>query len=170
MVAKAHELRCRSVAAFCAFDGEPDLTRGLLALDQAGIQLALPVMESGAQAGMVMREWRPGAELTKHPFGIQEPRSGVPILLSEIDMVLMPLVGWDLQGNRLGMGAGNYDRLFETLVFADKPLRVGVAFSIQQVESVPADALDVHMHALISELGWTPFIKRNRGNPVCVTG
>ena len=72
---------------------------------------------------------------------------------ASFDMLIMPLVGYDLQGNRLGLGSGYYDRYLEPLRDSPAPLRVGVAYSLQEVAPLKPDSWDISLHALVNELG-----------------
>ena len=90
------------------------------------------------------------ADLVDGIWGIREPRLDAPLMdISDIDMVLMPGLAFDRTGNRLGYGAGFYDRLLANS--ADKPVRVAAAFDCQWVDAVPVDAHDRRCHWLVSE-------------------
>ena len=92
--------------------------------------------------------------MIKSRFGIPEPCGSPEIPLSNIDLLLMPLVGWDESGNRLGMGAGYYDRALQSSGQSDVPIRAGVAYQLQKVPGVPVDPWDIRLHMLLSETGW----------------
>ena len=79
--------------------------------------------------------------------------------LSQLDIVLLPLLAFDDRGNRLGMGGGYYDRLFASRLHrkTKQPLRVGLAFDCQQAERLPMQAWDVPLHAVVTESGWRFF-------------
>ena len=74
------------------------------------------------------------------------------------DMLLMPLVGYDRFGNRLGMGAGYYDRCLESLSDLATPLRVGIAYSLQEIDPVAKNKWDIPLHGLVNEHGWFTFV------------
>jgi 5-formyltetrahydrofolate cyclo-ligase len=67
------------------------------------------------------------------------------------DLILTPLVAFDRSLARLGQGAGHYDRAFARYPLAR---RIGVAFSVQEVERLPTDAWDVPLHAIVTEREW----------------
>ena len=69
----------------------------------------------------------------------------------------MPLVGYDHLGNRLGMGAGYYDRHLESLRNSSLPLRVGIAYSLQEIESLKQNDWDIPLHGVVNENGWFTF-------------
>lgn len=114
---------------------------------EAGCQIALPHVTSRAEP-MRFLAWDTEAALVAGPFGLSQPDLAAAELLP--DIILTPLVGFDAQRNRLGQGAGYYDRAFAR--FPDA-WRVGIALSVQQVDSLPADAWDVPLHLIVTERG-----------------
>ncbi|HSM68566.1 MAG TPA: 5-formyltetrahydrofolate cyclo-ligase [Xanthomonadales bacterium] len=146
-----------SLAAYWPFDGEPDLRPALAELHERGHRVCLPIVADAPGAGLQMRHWLPDVPMLNNRHGVPEPSDCEPVPLQEIDVVFMPLVGWDRHGHRLGMGAGYYDRYLAPVAELERPLRVGVAYAVQEVEALPADAWDVPLHGLLSENGWTPF-------------
>ena len=135
-----------------AFDGEPDLGPLLEQWRAQGVCVALPVIDR--QSGLSFREWRADAAVQKNWYGIDESPEGVELAIGDLDVMLVPLVAWDDHGNRLGMGAGYYDRALEPHRASMQPLRVGVAFAAQRAEQLPADEFDVPLHAVVTERGW----------------
>lgn len=91
--------------------------------------------------------------LTTGRFGIREPDpdAAVQVLPDEGDTILVPGLAFDRRGGRLGRGGGFYDRFLERWPNA---FRVGVAFSSQLIESVPCEAHDVRVDAVVTEDGW----------------
>lgn len=146
----------KSISAFLAFDGEPDLRPALIDLSASGLELALPVMtDNTTKRTLQFRAWHPETALSRNAFGIEEPDAERLVHLRDIDLVLIPLVAWDRFGNRLGMGAGYYDHALSALAGSDQPRRVGIGYSIQQADKLPAEPWDVLMHQVITENG--PF-------------
>ena len=86
-------------------------------------------------------------------FGIGEPTGPEFSDTDSIDIIIVPGVAFDRQGNRLGRGRGFYDRLLKTTPNA---IKIGVAFDFQVVDQVPTEPLDVPMNLIISE---TPCLK-----------
>lgn len=98
--------------------------------------------------------------MSVNSFGIKEPDATESDYLQpeQLDAVLVPLVGFDSQCNRMGMGGGYYDRSFsQRRTSASKPLLVGVAFDLQEVESVHADWWDVPLDYIVTQ---TRIIRR----------
>ncbi len=149
----------RSIAAFWPFNGEPDVTPLFEPLLEAGCELALPVISSGNDHGMQFYAWQPDLELATNRYGIPEPSGTVAVAIQDIDLLLMPLVGYDRLGNRLGMGGGYYDRHLELLRHAKKPLRAGIAYSLQEVDTLGSNQWDIPLHGVVNEHGWFTFVQ-----------
>jgi 5-formyltetrahydrofolate cyclo-ligase len=155
LVRHARESEFGIIAAFLAFDGEPDLTLGLTELERSGATLALPVVhETPGRNQMVFRRWSPDGPLRPNRFGILEPVGTPEVPLPQIELVLIPMVGWDRHGNRLGMGASFYDRALQPFADSERPRRVGVAYGVQELKHVPVDPWDVPLHGILNENGW----------------
>jgi len=142
------------VAAFLAFDGEPDLAPALSQLERQGVRLALPVVrDAPVRPDICFRQWSAGSEMRPNRYGIQEPVGTLEIHLDEIDLALIPMVAWDPFGGRLGMGASFYDRLFQPLADQLRPVRMGVAYQLQKVARIPLDPWDIRLHSVLTEVG-----------------
>jgi 5-formyltetrahydrofolate cyclo-ligase len=135
------------IALYLAADGEIDTTP-LSKLGRAQHkQLFLPVIE--ADNSLRFAEWRPDSVLSKNRFGIPEPPAQARCCpAQDLDIVFLPLVGWDLQGGRLGMGGGFYDR---TLAGITGPLLVGLAHANQQVDCIPREEWDISLNFIASD-------------------
>lgn len=144
------------LAAFLAFRGEPDLMPALEALHHAGRRIWLPVVDGDA---MIFRRWIPGAAMQANRYGIDEPVEGNLCPPDKLEVVLMPLVAFSPTGTRLGMGAGYYDRTFAFCRHRPEsgPLLAGVAYALQEVDSLPAESWDVPLDAVITERGLRQF-------------
>jgi 5-formyltetrahydrofolate cyclo-ligase len=143
-----------------AFDGEPDLAPALRELERRGVRLAVPIVQddpthagSPGGAAICYRRWSSDGDMRPNRYGILEPAGALEVGLAEVDLALIPLVAWDAAGGRLGMGAGFYDRLFQPFAGEARPLRVGVAYGVQQVDRVPCEAWDVSLHMMLTEAG-----------------
>jgi 5-formyltetrahydrofolate cyclo-ligase len=156
----AERLQPSLIAAFRAFDGEPDVLPALRELESRGARLALPVVQkdpthAGGAGGarICFRRWASGSELRRNRFGILEPVGTLEVGLAEVDLALVPLVAWDAAGGRLGMGASFYDRLFQPFASDPRPLRVGVAYGVQEIDRVPLEPWDVPLHMVLTDNG-----------------
>lgn len=145
------------VAGYWAMDGEIALHAWQLQLPKA-LAYCLPVLNDDGR--LLFAPWRPGESLTSNRFGIPEPDVAPNVLLNPeaMAMVVLPLVGFDVNCQRLGMGGGWYDRSFAASHRArhvsggrEPPLLVGAAFAVQQVDRVPVHAWDVALDAVCTE-------------------
>jgi 5-formyltetrahydrofolate cyclo-ligase len=145
--------KAKHVALYIANDGELDphlLAKRAVAL---GKTCYLPVLDPRRPA-MTFARWQPGDKLIRNRFGIPEPLPQAPRLSPEkLDLVCLPLVGFDDQGNRLGMGGGFYDRTFayRHTYPKSKPLLVGMAHACQQVPSLPVQPWDVPLDMILTD-------------------
>ncbi len=139
------------VSAYLAFDGEPDLAASFTPLRQAGFQLALPfIQQQDGASRMIFRLWRPDDTLIDNQLGFAEPSEGEVLNPADLGVILLPLVAWDSNGARLGMGAGYYDKALSPLRELALPLRIGIAFDVQRSDEIPTDTHDIPLHELIS--------------------
>jgi len=95
-------------------------------------------------------------KFTRNRFGVAEPAVHNSMLVSarNLDAVIVPLLGFDKDANRIGMGGGFYDRSFAFRKYRHKwqhPLLIGVAYSFQQVESLPTEPWDVPLDVVVTE-------------------
>lgn len=135
------------IALYLANDGEIDTsTLAALCRDQ-GKQLFLPVIKENSE--LEFAAWDTNSTLQVNRFGIPEPGGEAERCSAlALDIVILPLVAWDLQGGRLGMGGGFYDR---ALAGVTGPLLVGLAHAIQQVDSMPRDPWDISMDFVVTD-------------------
>ena len=130
------EQKARSIACYWPFNGEPDIMPVCRQLMANGCEFALPVVSGKDDHLMNFYSWRQKTNLIKNRYGICEPEKSTLLPISDFDMLIIPLVGYDRCGNRLGMGAGYYDRHLELLRNSDTPLRVGIAYSLQEIDPI----------------------------------
>ncbi|MBL8336475.1 MAG: 5-formyltetrahydrofolate cyclo-ligase [Rhodoferax sp.] len=128
------------------FDPRP----AIRAWRQAGAQAALPVVLAKGQA-LEFRAWWPGAPTRKAVFDLPEPQ-GTPVLRP--DVLLMPPLGFDAAGYRLGYGGGFYDITLATM--DPQPLKVGVGYELSRLDSIDPLPHDVPMDIVITEAGVFP--------------
>jgi 5,10-methenyltetrahydrofolate synthetase len=132
---------------YSPFRGEPDVREAVLRFREAGATLALPVVVT-REAPLVYREWWPGAPMERGALGVPIPAASASV---QPDAVLMPPVGFDAQGYRLGYGGGYFDR---TLAAArPQPLKIGIAFELSRIATIHPCAHDVPMDLVITERG-----------------
>ena len=139
--------RAQVVGGYRAIRGEVGLDAALTRLHEGGAMVTVPRV-SGDR--MDFLPWTSASETVAGSFGISEPLNGVPVQLSQHDVVLVPLVAFDETGQRLGQGGGFYDRVIAA-AGAARPLLIGVAHAFQQVRSVPVEAWDMPLDAVVTE-------------------
>lgn len=161
----------RCIGAYRGLRGEVDLTALTCALARRGTRIALPVMDTRRDGRMHFHEWHPEDRLCHNGFGIAEPCPGAPrVWRREMQVVLMPLVAFDRHGNRMGMGAGYYDRYFARRRFGiHRPRLIGVAHGLQQVEALPVQPWDVPLDAVVTETGWHVFPRHGQATATLQT-
>lgn len=141
------------VAGFWPLAGEIDPRPLLEALRARGHPLALPVTPApGTAPSLVFRVWEGDPDaLEPGPFHTRQPAATAPVV--EPDWILVPLVGFDRRGHRLGHGAGYYDRFLD----GRAATAVGLAFDCQEVPlaegGVPAEPHDVPLAAVVTDQG-----------------
>ncbi len=136
------------VASYVPMAGEADPALLEQAATAVGCAIALPHITT-RDAPMRFLAVDSDAALVPGPFGLRQPRHDAPALVP--DIILTPLVAFDSRLNRLGQGAGYYDRVFDAFPTA---WRIGIAWSAQRVDAVPVESWDVKLHAIVTEQEW----------------
>lgn len=140
--------RSEIVAGYWPIRDEMDIKDIIARLMDAGQPVCLPVV-LGDEQPLELRLWQDGAPLYEAGFGTLAPEESAPRV--EPDVILMPLLGFDRQGTRLGYGGGYYDRTLAAL--GRRPRLVGFAFALQEVDHIPREAHDVPLDAIVTEQG-----------------
>ncbi|HQT63389.1 MAG: 5-formyltetrahydrofolate cyclo-ligase [Acidocella sp. 20-57-95] len=131
------------VAAFISLPGEISTAPILAALHEKNFDICLPVTPRRGEP-LTFRQWRPGDVMVAGRMGTQHTEGAEMVP----DFILVPLLAFDRFGNRLGYGAGYYDR---TLTQLPNAYRLGCAFAAQELDDVPAGPNDVRLHAIATE-------------------
>jgi 5-formyltetrahydrofolate cyclo-ligase len=138
----------RGVLALCwPYRGEYDARHLAARLRRAGATTALPVIVA-PRAPLVFREWHPGVRLGDGPLGIPFPMDSPQV---QPDVVLLPMVGFDSRGYRLGYGGGYFDRTMAAI--SRRPLLIGVAHELAKLDSVFPQPHDVPVDYVVTEQG-----------------
>ncbi len=95
------------------------------------------------------REWRPGDVLVKGGFGVREPGPDAPECFPKV--LLVPLAAFDRACQRIGYGKGHFDRAIAALSELHRVIAIGLAYSVQEVASVPAEAHDRRLDIIVTE-------------------
>lgn len=137
------------VAGYRAMGGEADPAALLAYAADRGKTIALPYVERRS-VPMRFLAWRPGDPLKPGVLGLEQPDLDAAEEVAP-DLILAPLLGFDRRLHRLGQGAAHYDRAFARYPDA---VRVGIAWSVQEVDLVPDDPWDVPLDAVLTEREW----------------
>ncbi|HET8708378.1 MAG TPA: 5-formyltetrahydrofolate cyclo-ligase, partial [Pseudomonadales bacterium] len=155
-------IHARDIAVYMANDGEidprPFVDWARRHRKRIWLPLIHPLQHNHMRLALLGQRWK------RNRFGIQEPAVTYADTLPawRMDVICLPLVGFDAHGNRLGMGKGFYDR---TLAFLrdtrpiKAPLLVGLAHACQQVDSLPAADWDVPLDLIATDREIMPVIK-----------
>nr|WP_232504219.1 5-formyltetrahydrofolate cyclo-ligase [Shewanella benthica] len=152
MLAEIIKLEAKHVALYLTNDGELD-TRVLIdALWKLDVQIYLPRLHPFCKGNLVFLAYMPSTLLVQNSLNIWEPKLDITqmILPHRLDVVVTPLVAFDLSGNRMGMGGGFYDRTLANWSLTGKPYPIGFAHDCQQVESLPCEHWDVPLPMLVT--------------------
>ncbi|SFJ53224.1 5-formyltetrahydrofolate cyclo-ligase [Jannaschia pohangensis] len=145
LFARLCALRGKTIAGYLPIGSEAD-PRGAMRVLCADNRICVPVV-TGRGAPLRFRDWTPGCAVAPGDFGVMVPTEGgwrMP------DVVIVPLVGFDGRGNRLGYGGGFYDR---TLAGLTDTLIVGFALDAQRLPDLPVEPTDVALPWIVTESG-----------------
>jgi 5-formyltetrahydrofolate cyclo-ligase len=152
-------LRCQRIACYLANDGEID---PIYIIEQAwlrGKQVYLPVLQplkNNQKNKLRFAPFKLESSMCINKYGIQEPvaHPNQTLGAQQIDLMLLPLVAFDANNNRLGMGGGYYDRSLAYLSnrqYNRKPYLIGLAHELQKTDQLPVGKWDVRMDAIVTE-------------------
>jgi len=152
----------RRIAVYLPVEGEVDTHSIITRAWVMGKRVYLPVLVPHRQNQLWFAPYQPDTPLVRNRFGIPEPEivHRQRVAAYALDLVLTPLVGFDNQGNRLGMGGGFYDRTFAFLQQRQlwhKPCLVGIAYDFQQLPRLPVKPWDVPLTAVVTDSRWHVF-------------
>jgi 5-formyltetrahydrofolate cyclo-ligase len=142
----------RHVAAYLDYGSELQTTPLIDWLLANGKRVYVPKI--GANQRMRFVQLTRHTALRQNLFGILQPAPSRPARSPRhMDVILLPLLGFDLRGTRLGTGGGYYDRALAFPCVSRKPLLIGYGYAQQNVESIPAEPWDIRLDAVATELG-----------------
>ena len=144
----AFDVLAGACIGFCwPFKGEPDPRFFVHAMRKRGSRSALPVVVA-KKTPLEFREWWPGAPTTPGVFDLPIPQ-GTEILRPRV--LLVPPVGFDAQGYRLGYGGAFFDITLAAMT--PQPLKIGVAFEVSRMPTIYPQAYDIPMDFIVTEKG-----------------
>lgn len=143
------------IALYLAVDAEIDPQNMVDRLRASGKYCYLPVIPVDEPGPLLFAPWNCQSILLPNRYGILEPACDKNEMrqAEDLDMIILPLVGFDHKGNRLGMGGGFYDRTLEGKnQWKDAPMLIGLAYALQYVETeLPCELWDICLDAAITE-------------------
>jgi 5-formyltetrahydrofolate cyclo-ligase len=148
----AHVFLGQTILAYQPHRQEPDLRRLFAqSINQSAYQWGLP--RCLPQRQLAWHLWQPGEPLEHNSYGLAEPLATAnPINLATTAALLIPMVGFDAEGYRLGYGGGYFDRLLASCEW-QRVLKIGIAFDLALVPKIPIDSWDVPLHRIFTESG-----------------
>jgi len=142
-------LGARTIGFYWPFRGELDARPLVRELIAAGMTAALPAVVQ-PKTPLEFRRWAPGMALEHGVYNIPVPKERD---LLEPEVLIVPLVGFDAEGYRLGYGGGYYDRTIAS--FTTKPYAIGVGFELSRLATIYPQPHDIPMNAILTEGGLT---------------
>ena len=145
------------IAVYLAADGEINPQPLVQDAWKQGKQVYLPVVDPKGTHTLTFLLWQENTVMVENKYGIPEPDSSLYTALptQELDLVLLPLTGFDETGRRMGMGGGYYDRTFS---FIDKgnaesqqPQLIGLAHECQKVDNIPSEDWDIPLTGIATD-------------------
>ena len=134
------------IAIYLSVGSEAPTANLIEFLHERGFALCLPRIDESIEGHMDFCAWEPGQPLVPGSLRIPQPGPDAPIV--EPDVIFTPLVSFDTDLNRMGNGAGYYDRAFARLPGRK---RIGLAWSSQMVDALPVQPWDIPLHMIITE-------------------
>ncbi len=144
-------LNSQHIAVYLHNDGEIATTELIRALWQLGKSVYLPMLHPFTAGHLLFQRYQSDTVLISNKYGIAEPiLSSQDIkVVAELELILTPLVAFDAQGQRMGMGGGFYDRTFAKQPLAQRRM-IGLAHDCQRVDNIPTEAWDVPLPVVIT--------------------
>jgi len=143
---KKNRLNLKNFGGYYPSNYEIDDLDVLNLLEKKNFKVSLPIIKKDNQ--MNFYRWSRSDPLRVNKFGIPKPVSSK---IFYPDILLVPLVAYDNNLNRLGYGGGYYDRFIEKLEKTKKIIKIGLAFSFQKISSIPIDQYDKRLDFIITE-------------------
>lgn len=146
-----------AVSGYWPMGDELDIRPTLDALHARGHAIGLPVVR-GRGSPLAFRAWTPGDALVSGGFGTSVPSPDRDEVRPGI--LLVPLLGFDRRGYRLGYGGGYYDMTIAALRGSGNAvIAIGVSFAVQEVDVLPVETFDQRLDAIATERAWLSFVE-----------
>lgn len=152
-VIRSHEFAAaNTIACYLPMRDEVDPGRIIERAWRAKKRVFAPV--TGQKGKMTFRPLAPDTRLERNHFGLWEPISAPVVAVKALDLIITPLVAFDSERNRIGMGGGYFDRSFAFLKHRKhwlRPKLIGLAFECQEVEAIVPNPWDIRVYRVFSE-------------------
>ena len=146
----------KKILVYQSIDNEPSVEKITELAWQKNIKVYIPKVVSKEK--IIINRLRKDSSYSKNKFGINESNDLETVELDEIDLAVLPLVGIDINGFRLGYGGGYYDRFFyQDRELSRKPFIIGVGYAFQILEVSFAENHDLKCDSVITEKGVLKF-------------
>ena len=143
-----------AVGGYMPIGSEINCVPLLKAMFDGGVNICLPIIQNKG-ATLLFRGWEPDDDMHLNSLGVPEPLPSASLAIP--DVLLVPMLAFDLEGNRLGYGGGYYDNTIRSLraknKLEGKPLIIGVAFSGQLSKQVSVSSKDEPLDWILTEIG-----------------
>lgn len=141
-----------SCATYLSNDGEVDPVKLIEHCWENNIHATLPILHPFTAGNLLFLTYSQDSKMMQNKYGIAEPVCEVTqvVPVSNLDLLFIPLVGFDIKGNRMGMGGGYYDRTLESLYKNNAVKIVGLAHDCQQVSEIPVQNWDIPLNVIIT--------------------
>ena len=146
----------KRILVYQSIDNEPSIKETIELAWQKGIEVYIPKVVS--KENIIINRLRRNSSCSENKFGIKESDDLDTVALNEIDLAVLPLVGIDINGFRLGYGGGYFDRFFKQgSEMSTKPFIIGVGYSFQVLDISFAEDHDLRCDSVITEKGVLKF-------------
>lgn len=149
LIKTPHFQNSQTIACYLARDGEVNTQGIITAIWQQGKECFLPVIDLPSKT-LSFALYTKTCSLQTNQYGIPEPRNTKIVPAEALDLIIAPLVGFDNNHHRLGMGGGFYDRTLANCK-SKKPIFAGIAFSFQHLETLPHENHDAKLDFVVTD-------------------
>ena len=144
-ILKKNKVSNKIVGGYYPYNHEVDAIKILKNFEKLNYQISLPKIKKNSQ--MDFFNWSTKDPLEINKYGIPEPTSGKIVYPN---ILLVPLVAFDKNFNRVGYGGGYYDRYIQKIKIRKKVLTIGLAYSFQKVEELTVNNHDIRLDLIIT--------------------
>jgi 5-formyltetrahydrofolate cyclo-ligase len=144
--------QAQNVALYLANDGELDPMPLIQQLWQQGKHVYLPTIHPFSPGNLLFLRYQSDSAMVHNKYGIAQPKLDLSLVcpVAQLDVIFTPLVAFDQEGNRMGMGGGYYDRTLSHWHKQHQPYPIGLAHDCQLVDQLPVEVWDVPLPEVIT--------------------